>query len=228
MAHTRVSEFGDVPLLYDRDPAENYGKRGYRVRPYADAVFAAQADSVFDEMFQTLEALNIGQVSAILFGGIGRSGNGSSLHHQNRAFDLDGLIFDSGFIWVADTFEKQPHHYLAIEGVLRQSFGTVLTYGYNAAHRDHIHFDNGDSVGFRRHSKSRVLFLQNALRFLFDQVLDVDGVWGPETQAAERLVRRELGLGSLSTNSNWIGFIETSIDIAVDRAREVDQKGLVA
>ncbi|WP_196223563.1 extensin family protein [Roseibium sp. RKSG952] len=228
MARNRISQFGDVPLLYDRDPVANYGKCGFRTHPHVDTVFALQTDIAFGEMFLVLEAMDLGQVTAILFGGVDRTGGGSSLHHKGRAFDLDGLVFDNGFIWMADTFATQPHQYLAIEGVLRQNFGTVLTSGYDSAHRDHIHFDNGEPVGFQRHSKSRVLYLQNALKFLFDQMLTIDGVWGPETQSIEREVRKELGLGGLSIRSNWVGFIEASIDIATDRARELNQGGLIA
>ncbi|MGB3315687.1 MAG: hypothetical protein WBB85_14860, partial [Albidovulum sp.] len=130
------------------------------------------------------------------------------------------FIFASGQKWVANSFPARPHLYLAIEAVLRQTFGTILTYDYNPSHRDHIHFDNGDKVGFRPHSKSRVLFLQNAAHHLFDVMVSVDGVYGPETQLAERAVRKELGLGGFSNLANWITFLDASADIAMDRAVE--------
>ena len=220
MPTTKILKLAGVPLLYDRDPAENYGVGGYHSKPYADQQFAQETEVAFTELFRALAEAGFGKVQAILFGGIARTGSGKSYHHRLRAFDLDGLILSDGFTWVANSFPTRPHLYLAIEAVLRQHFGTVLTYGYDARHQDHIHFDNGDKIGFRRHSKSRVLFLQNALWYLFDQVLSIDGVYGPETQRAERNARKELEVGGFSELPNWTGFLRSAAEIALEHATE--------
>lgn len=217
MAVVRIQTLGGVPILYDRQPATNYGKSGFRYRPRIDEDFAATADGVFSDMFRSLACAGVGDVTAILTGGIARAGTGPGYHHNNRAMDLDALVYSSGNIWVANTFPARPFEYLIIEGHLRKAFGTVLTYDYNPAHQDHIHFDNGDSVGFRRHSKSRTLFVQNALLYLFDLPISIDGVYGPETQGAERTARSELGIGGLGKTDNWRAFLQASIEEAQDR-----------
>lgn len=217
MSTTRIQTLGGVPILFDRQPPSNYGKTGFRYRPRIDAAFAATADKVFLEMFQCLAAAGAGDVTAILTGGIARAGTGPSYHHNNRAMDLDALVYSSGKVWVANTFPARPFEYLIIEGHLRKAFGTVLTFDYNPAHQNHIHFDNGDSVGFRHHSKSRTLFVQNALVYLYDLPISIDGVYGPETQGAERTARSELNIGGLGKKGNWLAFLEASIEEAQDR-----------
>lgn len=229
MSLTRVQTFGGVPILYDREPPSNYGQKGFRYRPRIDPGFAEAADRAFLNIFQSLASAGMGEVTAILTGGITRTGTGVSYHHRSRAMDLDGLVYASGRVWVANSFAANPFEYLIIEGHLRQVFGTVLTYDYNPEQQDHIHFDNGDSVGFRRHSKTRTLFVQNALVFLFDLPIRIDGVYGPETQGAERIARAELDIGGLSKRSNWLAFLEASIEEAQDRLAYCasDQTGLL-
>lgn len=213
----RIKALAGVPILYDREPDSNYGHTGYPLRPYVDAKFAAAADRAFQEMFLSLAAAGVGEVTSILTGGISRSGGGVGYHERKRAFDLDGLVFSDGQTWVANSFNTRRFEYLIIEAHLRRAFGTVLTYGYDQRFEDHIHFDNGDPIGFRKHSKSRTLFLQNALRYLFDQELECDGTYGPETQQAERAVRAELNLGALSIRDNWDHFLTASIEALEER-----------
>lgn len=229
MTLTRVQTFGGVPILYDREPESNYGRKGFRYRPRIDPAFARAADQAFHSIFQSLAAAGMGQVTAILTGGITRTGSGVSYHHRSRAMDLDGLVYASGRIWTADSFPETPFEYLIIEGHLRQAFGTVLTYDYNPAQQDHIHFDNGETVSFRRHSKTRTLYVQNALVFLFDLPIRIDGVYGPETQGAERIARNELDIGGLSKRENWLAFLEASIEEAQDRLAygDSDQTGIL-
>jgi len=213
----RIDNLAGVPILFDRDPISNHGRTGYAIRPKIDAAFGAEADRAFSEVFISLSASDIGEVQSILTGGISRSGSSASYHHKKRAFDLDGLVFTSGYVWVANTLPTRRFEYLLIEGHLRPVFGTVLTYGFDDQQRDHIHFDNGESVGFRPHSKSRTLFLQNVLRYLFDENVEVDGVYGPETRRAERVVRDELQIGHLSKTFNWLEFLTASIEAAEER-----------
>lgn len=217
MPTIRIQSLAGVPIVYDRDPVSNYGTGGYRVRPYIEEGFSRTAEQAFAQIFQTIAATGLGQVSAVLTGGIARSGHGATYHHKHRAFDLDGLVMASGRTWVANTYPDRRFEYLLIEACLRRHFGTVLTYDYSADQQTHLHFDDGEQVGFQRHSKSRVLFLQNSLRYLFDRPVGVDGVYGPETQHAERLVRADLQIGTLTKRSNWDALLAASIEEAQDR-----------
>lgn len=217
MTGTRVSSLAGVPILNDRDPVSNYGRTGYAIHPYLDAEFAAQADSALAETFISLSASNVGDVRAILCGNLSVVGGARSYRGGRRAFDLDGLEFSTGRIWAANSFPSRRFEYLLIEAHLRRHFGTVLTCGFDDRFRDRIYFDNGDPVGFRPHSKSRAIFLQNALRYLFDEILEADGVYGPETQHAERMVRKSLGIGPFSTVANWLAFLAASIEATEER-----------
>lgn len=228
MSKIRVREVADLPLLYDRRPPSNYGVTGIPVHPFINTEFAVEVELAMRQVVLALQGAGLGTARAILFGGIGRSGTGKSLHHTNRAFDLDGLMFTDAENWVADTFPVQPLIYLGIEAVLRQHFGTVLTYMYNSDHQDHFHFDNGERVGFVRHSKSRVLFLQNALSHVFDTPVGIDGVYGPATADAERRIRRELGIGGFSKLGNWVAFLSAVEELALNRQAQIRNLELVA
>ena len=102
-------------------------------------------------------------------------------HGKGRAFDLDALF------WPGRTLVTRDDHndlYLGVEAVIRRHFGTVLDYLYNAAHRDHYHFDDGSRVGFRSSSRSMVLYAQAALNAFEGAGLAIDGIWGPLTRGA--------------------------------------------
>jgi len=219
--YIRVDNFGGVPLFYDRAEPQNYGVVGTPMRPYVEVEFAKKTDQMFTHLFAELAAANIGMVQAIFSGGVSRApgkGSGFSYHHTNRAFDLDALIFDNQSKWVADQFPQDPYLYLGIEAVVRTYFGTVLTYVYNSDHEDHIHFDAGSRPSFQSMSKSRVSFLQNSLKFVFDFGISVDGVYGPETKHTADAARRTLGIGGFSKQENWLEFLRLVGQAALDRA----------
>lgn len=233
MAVIRVEEFDGIPLYYDRYKADSYGVSARPMRPYIDQQFSKTCVDLFQELRAVLNAagLNIVQIWS---GGVGRSGSGNSYHHKNRAFDLDALIFEDGSKWVAKTFPEQPFLYLAIEAILRRHFGTVLSYDFNRAHEDHFHFDNGTVVGFKRSARSHVLFLQHCLVKLFNQDIGssgADGVYGGDTETALNRVRRELSIGGLSEKENWLSFLTTCADTALEMEHgivTVGQKGILS
>jgi hypothetical protein len=216
----RIERFGGVDLFYDRSHPDDYGVRGVPMRPLVEARFAARCEEVFDRLVGELDAGRVGRVSAIFCGGISRNPTlgAQSFHYQNRAFDLDALVFDNAPTWTAKSFPEKPHLYLGIEATIRMSFGTVLGYVYNADHRDHIHFDDGTAVGFNTYAKSRVEFLQNCCRYLFDRDLGVDGVYGPLTRGVADGVRRELNIGPLTSRDSWHDFLHAVMDEAFRRA----------
>ena len=216
MALIRIDTLGGKQLLYDRSVPGHYGVTGVKFRPFIDDDFAAECETCFTELFALFAAHGMAEVDAILSGGVGRSGSGTSYHHKNRAFDLDGFVMPGGN-WVADTFPVRPHLYLAIESILRRHFGTVLSYDYNAAHQDHFHFDNGRAPGFKINAKSHVIYLQNVIFFVYDIPIGRDGVWGPETSGAATDLRKELGIGPFSDLANWMEFLSRAAADALER-----------
>lgn len=70
--------------------------------------------------------------------------------------------------------------------------------------------DDGTGTGFERMAKSRVIYLQNCLYYLYGVQVARDGVWGPETQAATTMIRTELGIGGFSGKENWLEFLNVN------------------
>jgi len=203
-----------VPVHYDRHRPGDYGKPGH---PFALRL-AERTMTPLEECFGEIVTAApdaLGSAKYILSAGgyVQKPG----YHGLGRAFDLDGIIWEN-HAWVAASFPDDPPFYLAIEAVIRRKFGTVLNYDYNAAHQDHIHLDDSTGVGFSRMSKSRVIFLQNAISFVYGNPIGRDGVWGPETNGAERTVREELGLSGFSDVDNWLSFLETTTQRAFEEA----------
>ncbi len=223
MADVKISTLGGKPLLYDRSAPGHYGVGGVPTQPFMNPVFARECDAMFTELVDRLKADAGLEVSKILTGGVSRSGTGASLHHQNRAFDLDALLFKDGSNWVSTTFPQRPQLYLGIEAVLRRHFGTVLSYDYNRAHQDHFHFDNGTPVKFKSAAKSHVIFIQNVIALVYQTRVGRDGVWGPETERELKTLRQRLGIGALSEVANWKAFLTR---VAQDAMAQ--EKGTVA
>lgn len=222
MADIVIDKFAGKALLYDRSSPAHYGVGGVPIRPHVNKAFADECEACFTELVDKLKAHAGLQVDKILTGGVSRAGQGASLHHQNRAFDLDGLLFTDGSNWVADTFPQRRQLYLGIEAVLRRHFGTVLSYDYNRAHQDHFHFDNGTAPGFKQAAKSHVIFVQNVSTFVYMNPIGRDGVWGPNTERALKTMRERLGIGPVSDKNNWLAFLGKVAEEAM-----AQEKGLV-
>ncbi|MXN65724.1 hypothetical protein GR183_12485 [Stappia sp. GBMRC 2046] len=217
MTLVRVDNISGISLFYDRFKSGSYGNEAVAMRPFIDQKFFG----ICEKAVATIrDALSKGEyeIKQIWSGGVGRSGNGRSYHHKNRAFDLDALIFADNTKWVANTFPDRPYIYLAIEACLRTKFGTVLNYDYNKAHEDHFHFDNGTTVRFKREARSHVLFLQHTLMKLFNQDIGesgADGIFGPDTDAALSRVRKQINIGGLSGKQNWLRYLEVCAEVAI-------------
>lgn len=210
MALVRIDNLADLPLYYDRYKEGSYGVSAVPYRPYINERFLEGCEACFEELKTKLDAAGF-TIKQVWSGGVGRDGSGTSYHHTNRAFDLDALVLDDDTMWVADTFPERPFLYLAIESYLRRHFGTVLNYEFNSAHEDHFHFDNGESVGYARRTRSHTLYVQNTLLRLFHLDIGssgVDGIDGPDTQAALRKARKRLGIGGLSNKDNWMAYLD--------------------
>lgn len=221
MADIRITTLAGKTLLYDRSAAGHYGVTGIAFKPTINPEFAALCETCFQEVVKKLDQKAGLKIKSILSGGVSRSGMGSSFHHKNRAFDLDAFLFEDGSNWVATSFPQRPQLYLGIEAVLRRTFGTVLSYDYNRAHEDHFHFDNGTGVGFKQAAKSHVIFVQNVIALVYGSRIGRDGLWGGETDGALKALRERLGVGPISTASNWKSFLDKVADDAMTLDRDV-------
>jgi hypothetical protein len=219
MADIRIDNLAGKPLLYDRSAPGHYGRTGISFRPFVNPAFAQASDACFAELIERLGQSAGLRTATILSGGVSRAGTGTSLHHRNRAFDLDGLLFDDDSSWVANTFPQRPQLYLGIEAILRKHFGTVLSYDYNRDHEDHFHFDNGTATGFKTAAKSHVIFVQNVIALVYGRSISRDGLWGSETETALRTLRAQLGIGSIATLANWLALL----DVIADEAMALDR-----
>lgn len=182
---------GGMPVHYDRHkPPHHYGTKGQPASFAVEKSFENQLDAAMNELWTKCP---LGKADIILSAGafVCKSGQ----HGKGLAFDLDGIWWGSRLVLTKD-YHADARAYLGIEAILRKHVGTVLNYEYNAAHHDHWHLDAGTKPGFDSGSRSRVLFLQMALRKLFGQSVRVDGQFGDETRKAVRAVFAALGLAS--------------------------------
>lgn len=227
MSLVRIDNLAGIPLFYDRFSSNSYGNEAVPMRPYIDSNFGAECEQCFGVIANAFSGAGLG-ITQIWSGGVGRAGTGASYHHKNRAFDLDALVFQDSSMWIANTFPSRPFIYLALEACLRMHFGTVLNYDYNQAHEDHFHFDNGTSVRFKRDARSHTLFVQHCLTKLFNVNVGpagVDGVFGPDTDAALKLVRQQIGIGPLSKKENWLKFLSKCQDEALSNEQNMVSSG---
>lgn len=214
-----VRTLDGIRIHYDRFRPEDYGQPGHPHTVYMTKKTHRQLDAFASELFAVAKK-SVGDAKFIMTAGAYVQKPG--YHGQGRAFDLDALVFED-YHWIADSFPRDPQMYLAIEAIVRKHFGTVLTYSYNDPHKDHIHMDNGTDTGFNKMSRSRVIFLQNAIYFVYGLKVGRDGVWGPETSEAEKRVREMLGIGGLGNKANWLAFLDTTAKQAFGIVKQRDQ-----
>ncbi len=119
-----------------------------------------------------------------------------SLHAQARALDLtriqnpNGAFIDMNTHWNPSNSCINGNlgfvrHYIAVAASLRRYVGTVLTAWYNSDHHNHIHFDNGTSVGpIRTTARTDATLIQAVCRYMNNESIVIDGDWGPATEGA--------------------------------------------
>lgn len=192
---------GGVPLRYLRsDPVLT--------------TYYARSTSAFEEK---LDAFSYDLARAVprWYGGlvfIGTAGayvNKPKYHGLGRAFDLDLVR------WQHRTCGPiRGHHvararyrrrrYIAIDALARRHFKYVLDGWYNAAHRDHLHLDDGGgALVFNRHYRSDTVFVQAAANEMSDAGLVVDGIYGPRTSAAFRILKDRLDVPHRVSTDAW-------------------------
>lgn len=139
------------------------------------------------------------------------------LHGQGRAFDLAGFEFESGGVrgtWeINSEWIDKPKEAVAVECILRTYLPQVLGPSYDTRHRAHWHVDDRHSaVGFSQRSKADVRFVQWALnsvwRYGNQELLKVDGLYGPKTAKAVKQSLEMIGAsGSLTEDSIYYSWL---------------------
>lgn len=208
MSLQTFTELAGIPIHYDRyDPSSGYGygTRGKPFKPRATAKMIATLQSCFADILDQ-SPFGSGEVITSAGAFVDKPGH----HGLGQAFDLDGVFWNQ-YQFISIEYPSAPHLYLAIESIIRQHFGTVLNYNYNAAHQDHLHMDLGSSVGFQRMSKSRVEYLQASLFYVHGYQVGVDGVWGPSTEKTTKIALKELDIGNnIGAGTTWREYLKAT------------------
>ena len=210
------TELAGVPVNYDRlAPPHNYGTRGIPTRFHTTEEFQDKLDACFSELWT---ACPLGQAEVISSAGAYTAKPG--YHGRGRAFDLD-CIFWGDRTFITSEYPTDAKFYLGVESVVRKYFGTVLSYNYNASHRDHFHIDDGTDIGFRR-VRSIVLFTQAVLTEIYDDPVEIDGQYGSETADALDRALAAIDIETdLSQATNWLSFLTSTAARAFDLATNV-------
>ena len=220
----RTYDFGGRPnLICAPDSYLRSTGRGASI----DAVFESRLDEWVEnfthmvDMFgqDTTGALQwIGSHGTERFGGTGRS-----YHYGSQAIDISWMQFElaatqfcasnpgGGRSGSGINTQEEVRRYLAIEASLRKYFGWVL--GFRVPnHQDHIHVDgaggnclggfHADFRGTSQRSTSVTYFLQNVIDAFSDLTIDIDGVFGEQTDSQWQRLLVQMNLGSLQPRTN--------------------------
>lgn len=156
---------------------------------------------------------------------INGQGDCSSWHHAGRAFDVAQLLRGDEVLvscredlWSGSSpgvLAERRRGYWSLTAHLHIHFASVLTYLFDAAHRNHIHVDNGrsgsDLSTFRQGSRVQVHAVQAAARWLFDEPVEVTGRYDSATRSAADNVLRALGRrGNLTSTDNWHAYLRAA------------------
>lgn len=198
-----INNISNIQLNYAREPQFSYGSKG---RP---ATFQIQ-DEFHDELVQCFNEIihecPLGKPNIITCAGI-YVDKPNSHHRHGTAFDLDACFWDD-YNFITNNFLHDHELYLGIESFLRKHFGIVLNYFYNNSHKDHFHIDNSTATIFSTNQRSKVLYVQLVLNYIYKHHVEVDGIWGPQTTGAINEVLRLLGLtGKITTKKTWMSFL---------------------
>jgi len=190
-----INKIGDINLHYARESQYPYGSIGRPANFQIDSDFKAVVEVAFQEVF---EECPLGFPNVITCAGVYVDKEGS-YHKFGRAFDIDASFWDS-YTMITLNFFQEYELYLAIESFLRIHFGIVLNYFYNNDHRDHWHVDNSRSVDFNTGSRSSVLYMQMISSYIYENPVEIDGIYGPQTAAAIENILQVLDLSGAITH----------------------------
>jgi len=204
MALKKTNKINGSALHYARTSAHPYGTRGVKTNFWLEAKFLKQLEAAFRETFRNCP---LGKPEVITTAGAFVNKPGS--HGRGTAFDFDGAFWKN-YTLVATSFPTDFELYLGIESYLRRHFGIVLNYKYNRAHEDHWHIDNSVTVNFSTRSRSKVLYLQMTLAHIYNLEVVMDGLWGPQTRAAHKLMAAKIRIPAGTNKTAWLKYLEVT------------------
>lgn len=204
MALKRTDTINGSALHYARTATHPYGSRGVKMAFLMEASFMQQLEAAFKETFEHCP-LGVPEVIATAGAFVNKPGS----HGHGTAFDFDGAFWDD-YSLMTTSFPMDFELYLGIESFLRRHFGIVLNYKYNRAHEDHWHIDNSVSVNFSTGSRSKVLYLQMTLAYIYDLEVVIDGLWGPQTRGAHKLIAEKLKIAPGINKASWLKYLEVT------------------
>jgi hypothetical protein len=147
--------------------------------------------------------------------GSGRRGPDDK-HVLGIAIDLDAIHWPACSL-VMHPDHSEPDFYLGVEAHFRCYFHTVLGWSYNAAHKGHVHIDDGrDLLPWQLFSYMHKSFLQAVMKHVwFDDGKPyysgkIDGKWGTKSRSAwKKLAKRLVVDKDISKDlPSWIRFLQ--------------------
>lgn len=205
----RISELDGVPLFF---------ARGVEPRPQTFSV-DTQFREVLSRTVKTVRTRapeSFGDLAKITSAGV--LVNKPGMHGLGRAFDHDAWTFAKVDIrpirqdHAAESLNRR-RRYWALAALMRSHSAFVLHGEFNAAHRDHIHQDNGGSRPFTTSSEATVKLVQAICNVIFGQSpsLAVDGVFGSKSSEALRKAMTKVDLaGDVFDSGQWTRFLRRS------------------
>jgi hypothetical protein len=198
----RISRLDGVPLFF---------ARGVEPRPQTFSV----EPHFRDILVQTVRTVRFRAPAS--FGDLKRITSAGTLvakpgfHGLGRACDHDAWTFEHVDIRPISQDHAAPavqrrQRYWALAALIRSHSAFVLHGEYNAAHRDHIHQDNGGPRPFTTSSEATVKLVQAICNHIIGHSpkLAIDGDFGSKSQVAVKDAMRKLDLpGDIFDASQW-------------------------
>ncbi|MCU0912962.1 MAG: hypothetical protein MUC88_00190 [Planctomycetes bacterium] len=203
-----------VPIHYARQPVAPYGTQGKGPRTVRlEQNFHATLERCLLDLWKRSQ---LGAPECLVSGGcyVEKAGR----HGEGRAIDIDAIWWKDQPPLITRNAPFDARRYLGVEAVLRMHLGMVLNFWYNQAHEDHWHCDDGTATDWAYGSRSRTLFMQAALSYVFGHALPggIDGDLGPATRRAltdvifspsEKTIRA-------MDSAKWLTFLERVVTAA--------------
>jgi hypothetical protein len=186
----RISQLDGVPLFFARGVPPR--PQSFSVEPGFLRVLTRTVKTVRNRVPDSF-----GELTRITSAGVLVAKPG--FHGLGRAFDHDAWTFQhvdvrpiAGDHAAASRPKRQ--RYWALAALMRSRSAFVLHGHFDAAHRDHIHQDNGGPRPFTTGSEATVKLVQAVCNHIYGQSLAIDGAFGPKSQAAVTAAMQRVNL----------------------------------
>jgi len=202
----RIGEVDGIPLFYGRDGAPHAAE--FPIAP-------AFRDHLTRTVKMVRRRVPDGFGRLVRITSAGAFVNKPGFHGLGRAFDHDVWLFEEVEISPfrgdhASSSLARRRRYWALAALFRSRSAHVLHGEYNAAHRDHIHHDDGGPFAFTTTSEATVKLVQAVCNDIYGTSprLVVDGDFGSASQTALRDAMQRVHLeGDVSDLVQWRRFL---------------------